>query len=189
MSEKRVVVGVFADNSQVEKVIQELRILGLQEDQIGVLVHNEEDLKQVQGDAQKTVLKDDKSKTGAVAGGLVGGVLGATFSLLIPGGSSTAMAVGKALTSAAGGAALGATAGGLLGKLLKAGVPEEDAPYYEHELKAGHIVVIAQAEKQPLEIYHIFEQNQASSVRPLAEEEDPESTIKLKAQNTTDTQK
>jgi uncharacterized protein YcfJ len=49
------------------------------------------------------------------------------------------------LATTLGGAAVGAAAGGLIGALVGAGIPEEDARTYETHVKAGRILITANA--------------------------------------------
>ena len=80
--------------------------------------------------------------TGALAGGLLGGVAGwlvGIGALAIP-GVGPIIAAGP-IAAALGGAALGAAGGGIIGALTGAGVPEDEARYYDEEFRRGGIVV------------------------------------------------
>src|SRR5690606_25920538 len=82
-------------------------------------------------------------KTGAVSGGLLGGLLGAAAVGLIP-GIGAVLAAG-ALAAIAGGAVAGAGVGGVLGGLIGMGIPEDEARFYEEELKGGRTLVTVRA--------------------------------------------
>jgi hypothetical protein len=59
------------------------------------------------------------------------------------------------LASAAGGAATA----GLVGALVGLGIPEEDANFYESELKAGRTIVTVRAPDHSAEIHDIIHRN------------------------------
>ena len=77
MTQDFIAVGVFHDAEQARHAIDELKSAGYSENEIGFLVR-----------ASATESEDDTMKsaaTGAVGGGMIGGVLGAAAALLIPG--------------------------------------------------------------------------------------------------------
>ena len=55
------------------------------------------------------------------------------------------------------GAAIGATGGGLIGGLIGADFPEEEARFYERELKTGRVLVGVRAEGRTLEARDILD--------------------------------
>jgi hypothetical protein len=97
---------------------------------------------------------------GAVGGGIVGGLVAAAASLLIP-GIGPALA-GGILITALGGAAIGAFTGSLLGVFADMGIPREEAHYYQRQLEAGHVLVTARAEGRMQEALDIMRQNGAT---------------------------
>ena len=97
---------------------------------------------------------------GAVGGGIVGGLVAAAASLLIP-GIGPALA-GGILITALGGAAIGAFTGSLLGVFTDMGIPGEEAHYYQRQLEAGHVLVTAQAAGRTQEALDILRQNGAT---------------------------
>ena len=132
-------VGVFANRESAERVIADLKKDGYRDDQIGLVARDA---------SGKTVKTDGAGKTNAGEGAAIGAAAGAGAMAL----GSLAMSFGvipvigpilavgplaAALISAAGGAA----AGGLVGALVGWGIPEEDAKYYEGEVKAGRYLV------------------------------------------------
>ncbi len=78
--------------------------------------------------------------SGIAAGGLSGGVVGAVGGALLIPGIGPAIA-GGALGMAIVGAAIGGITGGFLGALMRMGVPEDKARYYEQEFKAGNVIL------------------------------------------------
>lgn len=109
-----------------------------------------------------TATDDSKTETtaaGVVGGGVLGGILGAAAALLIP-GLGPAIA-GGILTAVLGGAAIGAVTGGLIGALTNMGVPENEARFYQDELRAGRTLVTVQAGDRYDEALAILRRNGA----------------------------
>lgn len=131
MVQHRVAVGVFPDEDQARKAIDELKHAGFSDDEIGFLARVRS------ADTQGEVAAG--TAEGMVGGGVIGGVLGAAASLLIP-GFGPAIA-GGVLAATFSGAALGAAAGGLVGAFRGLGISEHDARFYQQELEAGHTIV------------------------------------------------
>ena len=139
------VIGVFEDRRQADAAISELRKAGFREDQIGVAS------RQAEGEAATTTTGEQGTKweTGAITGALAGAGLGGLVGLgilagvipvigpVIAGGTLAVI-----LANAAGGAAIG----GLLGALTGAGIPEEEARYYQGEFEAGRTLVTVTAD-------------------------------------------
>jgi len=139
------VVGVFEDRQQADKAVGELLKAGFRQDQIGVAMrHGEgEAWASTAGDADET-----KAGSGAVTGALTGLGLGALAGLgvlagVIPvvGPAITAGTLGVIFTNAAAGAGIA----GLVGALVGAGLPENEAKYYHEEFEAGRTIVTVQA--------------------------------------------
>jgi uncharacterized protein (TIGR02271 family) len=142
------VVGVFEDRMAADRAVDELRRAGFREDQIGVAGRYEEDRVVVDRDPS---LEEEASAagTGAISGALAGAGLGALAGLGILAG--VIPIVGPAIAGGTLGillsnAAAGAGIAGLAGALIGAGVSEEEAEYYEGELKGGRTIVTVQAD-------------------------------------------
>jgi len=136
---KAVTVGVFGTHEAADRAIADLKKAGYRDDQIGLVGKNA---------SGKTVKTDGAGHTHAGEGAAIGAAAGAGAmalgSLAVSFGVipviGPILAVGPlaaALISAAGGAAVASIAGALIGW----GVPEEDAEYYEDEVKAGRYLV------------------------------------------------
>jgi hypothetical protein len=132
------VVGVFNSRGEADRAVDELLRNGYSRDQIGVVARN--------ADGKVTSQRADEGNAGE--GAAIGAATGAGVAGLVSLGISFGvipaigpiLAVGPlaaALISAAGGAA----AAGLAGALIGWGVPEEEANFYESEVKAGRYVV------------------------------------------------
>jgi len=139
--QRSTVVGVFNDHVQADRAVNELRKAGFREDQIGVVGRHEHAA--VSSDAASNE-EGTHAGTGAVTGALAGAGLGGLVGLGILAGMIPAVGpviaggtLAALLANAAGGAALGTLAGSLIG----AGVPEEEANYYNQEFEQGRTIV------------------------------------------------
>jgi hypothetical protein len=146
------VVGVFDTKEQAQHAIEEVRRAGFKDNQISLVMHHgaKGDIEITDLDAAKAayVTGDSKARKGAglgaVAGGLGLGALALTVGL-IP-GVGPVLSLGVLAPAFFGvGAAVGAVGGGIVGALIGLDFPEEEARYYEKELKAGHVLVGVQA--------------------------------------------
>jgi len=136
-------VGVFPTREAAEKAVADLLSAGYSNAQIGLVG------KDATG---KTVRTDGAGKTKAGEGAAIGAAAGAATGAAIGVGVLTGVipvigpvlalgTLGTMLLNAAGAAAVGGLAGGLIGW----GIPEEDAKYYESQVKAGHYLVTVDA--------------------------------------------
>jgi hypothetical protein len=133
------VVGVFENDDQARRAVNEMEAMGFNADQIGYAGHDKGGVPE-----DKATDVAGGAATGAVGGGVIGGVLGALAAGLIPGiGPIVGAGI---LTATVVGAGAGAAAGGLLGGLTGLGVSEDDAKYYEGEFKSGRSLVAVKAE-------------------------------------------
>jgi hypothetical protein len=140
------VVGVFDDRYAAEQAVDDLEQAGFHHDQVGYAIRGAD---AVAGgmitDAVGT--KDARGAvTGLIGGGAIGAILGAAAALIVPGVGP--MISAGILTTALGGAAAGAATGGILGALGGLGVSEEEALYYEKELRTGKAIVTVLAGAQ-----------------------------------------
>lgn len=154
---REVVVGVFRARADAQRALEALRDAGFAGDAVSILTQNPDggpsgglpgntptrghptDSASEPADAPAA---GTAATTGAVAGGVLGGVAGwllAAGALVLPGVGPllAAGALGAALAGAAVGAGLGAVAGAL-GTL---GIPEEEARWYEEEVRGGGTLV------------------------------------------------
>lgn len=95
---------------------------------------------------------------GAASGGVLGGIAGwiAGIGLLTIPGIGAVAAAGP-LATILSGAGAGAGGGGMVGALVGAGIPEEQAKQYEKDLKEGKIIVLVEAEENRHNVvYHTF---------------------------------
>jgi hypothetical protein len=166
LRERSTVVGVFADHAQAEQAIQALERAGFTDEQIGFIRRGEG-----RTGEESRPGTGEKVATGALGGGVLGGILGAAAALLIP-GFGPAIA-GGILATTFGGAAIGAAAGGIIGALTKVGVPEEEAHYYQGEFEAGRTIVTVRAANRQQEAMEILRQYGAYDATTRAEAATP----------------
>jgi len=153
-SRNSTVVGVFTDSTKAQRVVSELKSMGFREDQIGVISHNR--------DHASTVAEGgthSKVGEGAAVGAATGAGVGALWALGIAAGMLPAIGpviAGGLLASVIASAAGGAAVAGIVGALVGLGIPEEDARYYEGEVKAGRTLVTVQAGNRYDEVRSLF---------------------------------
>jgi hypothetical protein len=159
-AKRSTVVGIFPDRSQAQQAVGELKRMGFRDDQIGVLGRDG-----VPGGTAATPAAGkaghSKAAEGAATGVAAGAGVGALWALGIAAGMLPAIGpviagglLASVLASAAGGAAIA----GLVGALVGLGIPEEEARYYEGEVKAGHTLVTVKAEGRATEVRGLFAQ-------------------------------
>ncbi len=158
-TERSTVVGVFEDRAFAEHALGELHQAGFSDDQVGFAVRDETIKEGVPTVAESETTTTAGAATGAFSGGVIGGLLSAAATLLIP-GFGPAIA-GGILAATLSGIVLGAVAGGFLGALIALGIPEEDARHYQQEFEAGRIIITVRADDRILEALDILRRNGA----------------------------
>lgn len=150
-------VGVFHDRHQAQQAVNDLLRLGFREEDIGVAYRGEETIQHAQD-----VSRGSHAAEGAGVGAATGAGMGALWGLGIMAGVLPAIGpaiAGGALTAILSSAAAGAMAAGLTGALVGAGIPEEEADYYEQEFKSGRVVVTVRAESRYDEAAKVLRQH------------------------------
>ena len=146
----KAVTGVFRSRADAERVMTQMRSLGIPEDKITLLTPDKME-KNLQSVPNESAEQPGMGKAiGAVVGaaaGLSGGAL--LVVALVPGvGTITAIGLlGAALLTAAGGS-IGAVAGGKLENSMTEGLPEDELFIYEDALRKGRSVVVALVEDE-----------------------------------------
>lgn len=143
------VVGVFETKARADQAVADLKAAGFDDEKIGMVYRGAD------GETVKTGAADDTyAEEGAVAGAVAGAAGGALVGAGIIAGVIPVIGpvlalgtLGTVLANAAGGAALI----GLTGALIGWGIPEEDAEYYENEVKLGRYLVTVEANGRVLE--------------------------------------
>jgi len=165
MMQRSTVVGVFADHASADRAVDELKRAGFRDDQIGVASRHA-DTATTTATAADT--DDSHAGSGALTGALAGAGLGALAGLgilsgMIPviGPAIAGGTLGIILSNAAGGAAVA----GLVGALIGAGIPEEEAHYYNTEFEAGRTIVTVKAEARAAEATTILRRHGATDMQ------------------------
>jgi uncharacterized protein (TIGR02271 family) len=132
-------VGVFETKARADQTVAELKAAGFADSDIG-MVHRDAEGHTVKTGAANETHAGEGAAIGAATGAGVAGLvsLGVSFGVIPVIGPILAVGpLAAALISAAGGAA----AAGIGGALIGWGIPEEDAAFYENEVKAGRYLV------------------------------------------------
>jgi rhodanese-related sulfurtransferase len=137
-------VGIFDNPEQARDAIDALKNAGFDRDDISLLMPQRGDGRNVDDDKGEEVAK------GAGAGLVTGGVLGGLAGWLVGVGALAIPGVGPfiaagALGTALSGAVMGGGIGAIAGALVRMGVPEDEAKYYEDEVRAGRSLVVVRA--------------------------------------------
>ena len=165
--EKKLVGGVFSNIENAERAIRELQDKGYTKEDITIFAKDNSQIDALQDDAQAHVDSASGNRgrsagkgagIGALSGGVLGGVTGliAEIGLLAVPGIGPIAAAGPIAATLAG-IGIGAGGGGIVGALVGAGMPEEEAKEYEEHLKAGKIIIMVEAEPDDQgNVYSIF---------------------------------
>src|SRR5947209_7685036 len=142
MVNRTTAVGVFHDRAKAQQAVSELRRMGFRDDQIGVVTQNH--------DQHVAGAKDAGTKAGegAAIGAAAGAAGGALWALGIAAGvfPPLGLVAGGTLMAILASAGAGAAAVSIVGALIGLGIPEEEARYYEGEVKAGRTLVTVKAD-------------------------------------------
>jgi hypothetical protein len=144
-SHRATVVNVFDTPEAAHRAIEELRIGGFHDSQITMIMHHHQrgsDVTDLDSANAARVSGQSKRGEGAAVGAVTGGVLGGALAVataFLP-GVGLVLTVGT-LAAAVFGVAAGAAGGGVIGALIGQDFPEEEARFYERQLKAGRILV------------------------------------------------
>jgi len=147
--------GVFQSRADAEKVVNELRRVGIPDNRIGLVTpgHDGEEIER-----GLPITDTERPGMGRAMGAAVGGAMGAAggATLGLAAATLAVPGVGPVIAFGMVGAALlgivGATAGSAVGETIEDelgdGVPHEDVYLYEDALRHGHSVVIAYTENE-----------------------------------------
>jgi hypothetical protein len=156
----KTVVGIYETAQEARDAIERLRDAGVPQDNISLAMREAADSgvpatdpadseKNARAAGEHPAESAAKGMAeGALAGAGIGAVVGLAavgVSLLIPG--LGAIILGGPIAAAAAGAGIGMAPGTLLGALIGAGVPEDEATSYAKHIEAGQIIVSAHVEQ------------------------------------------
>ncbi|MDI3547150.1 MAG: hypothetical protein PWR10_802 [Halanaerobiales bacterium] len=141
------VIGVFDDQSQAERAVNEIREAGVTDEEISIAAR-EDRIKADEGDEGGTgaFLNQDVT-TGATTGGALGGLAG----LMAGAGALAIPGIGPILAAGPIAAGLsGVAAGGLAGSLVDLGIPQDRGEYYENEVGKGSILAVVETDQRKI---------------------------------------
>lgn len=143
----KTVVGYFEDLDKADKLVQDLKALGLSGDKINLAAHNPQGGK---SPAFKEIDqgRPDSARAGAILGGAAGFLAG-ILALSVPGVGPVIVA--GPLFAGLLGSAAGAAGGAIAGALKQNGVPDEEAEQYSQGIKSGGAVVLASVDDDQVE--------------------------------------
>jgi hypothetical protein len=175
------VVGLFDSMRDAESAVRAMQNLGINSADISLVARTTDDPAQATGDYRPGAAERSEAGEGAgfgaTGGAVVGGVAGALIGLgtiVVPGIGAVlaagpfAAAIGST-TAAVGlgalGAGIGAAAGGIIGGLVGAGIPEDDAHVYAEGVRRGGVLVIARVDDSHLNnVMDIFDQHNVVNI-------------------------
>jgi len=173
-------VGVFDERSDAELAAQDLRTKGFKDDQIGYAWRDDQGKTHTEGNKSGQM-----AASGAGTGVVLGGLIGAAAALLIPGIGPVVSGglLATALAGGATGAVAGAVAGGISGALVGLGIPEEEAKYYDQQVRDGRTLMTVRADDRYSDASDIVRRRkgfdyETRNERPLRTETETETQIK-----------
>ena len=168
MADRTTAIAIFDDRTQAQRAIEQLKRAGFSDKEIGVTARDDGDTAGRAGDGRK----ETHAKEGAITGLTAGAGVGALWGLGILAGVLPAIGpaiAGGTLAAILSSAAAGAATAGLAGTLIGLGIPEEEAKYYEEELRAGRAVVTVDAGGRLQEAQSILAQNGGYDMRSASD--------------------
>src|ERR1700674_5810051 len=137
---KTAVFGIYQNEKQAERSVEDLLAAGFSNDDISVLLADNQGSKEFAH--EKNTKAPEGTTTGVTTGGAVGGALGLLAgigALAIP-GVGPFIAAGPIMGALAG-LGVGGAVGGLIGALVGMGIPEYEAKRYEGRVKEGGVLL------------------------------------------------
>jgi uncharacterized protein (TIGR02271 family) len=152
------VVGVFHDQAQAQRAVNELKRAGFTDDQIGIIGRDSSGkTTHTSGDGT-----DSYAAEGAATGLATGAGIGALWGLGVISNVLPAIGpaiVGGTIAAILSSAAVGAAAATLAGTLVGMGISKDEAEYYESEFKSGRLLVTVSAAGREAEARKILQSN------------------------------
>lgn len=163
MTRRSTVVGVFDDSDRARDAINALKDAGFNANDIGILMKDREQARDMAGET------GSRAGEGAVSGAIGGGILGGLAGWLVGVGALAIPGVGPFIAAGAFGAALagagiGAGVGAIAGALVGMGIPQEEADWYEGEIRQGRTLVTVKADGRYSEAREILSSHGAYDI-------------------------
>src|SRR5580700_3929381 len=137
---KTAVFGIYQNEKQAERTVDDLLAAGFSNDAISVLLPDNKGTKDFAHD------KSTKAPEGTTVGVTTGGVIGGTLGLLAGIGALAIPGIGPFIAAgpimgALAGLGVGGAVGGVIGALVGMGIPEYEAKRYEGRVKEGGVLL------------------------------------------------
>jgi uncharacterized membrane protein len=167
------IVGTFHDTAEAQRAVQDLMAIGFTNDDISLVFSDPEGHYSNQYTGTEVHEHDtgDAAATGAVLGGVEGGLIGVALGLgafAIP-GLGPIIGMGPILAGLIG-AGAGAATGGITGALVERGISDVDADYYAEAVRRGYtLVVVDTPEGREDEVMDIMENYDVVDIDERAE--------------------
>jgi hypothetical protein len=157
-AQSEIVVAAFADPLEARQCVEDLRLAGFCEDEIGLVAPDDDNLD------REEIAEHSMVAEGSVVGAVAGAGLGSLWGIAIAAGFLPVgpIIAGGLLASLVVTAATGAALGSLAGALVGLGVPEEEAAHYEQKLHEGHVVITVKADGRSNRARAILQRHNAS---------------------------
>jgi uncharacterized membrane protein len=156
----RTVVGMFDKRESAERAIKRLMDQGIDRDSISIAMKDVREATSISEATGTHDLSAEGATAGAISGAGVGALVGIALvgsTVLLPGLGT--FLIGGPIAAALTGAGIGAASGGLIGGLIGAGIPEDEAHHYAAGIEKGGIFVSAHVpENQVAEARRIFDE-------------------------------
>jgi hypothetical protein len=146
METRQVVVCAFYDAESARDAMNDLREAGFSGEDISLLSPDATEQSKTRDD------KGERAREGALGGLVVGGLFGGLAGWLMGLGALAVPGIGPfigagVLAATLGGAAVGAGVGAIAGALIRMGLPEHEARYYEGEARKGRTLVAVSGDR------------------------------------------
>lgn len=155
------VVGAFAERTHAQEAVNELRVAGFGEDEIGLIARDQHGGSLGAHEVEHLEIDETEGMAeGAVAGSLTGAGLAGLWAIGISSGVLPAIGpaiAGGILVSVLTSAVAGAAVGGIVGSLVGLGLSEEDALHYERAFHSGQTIVTVRSPGRTEEAAQILE--------------------------------
>src|SRR5580658_3594006 len=137
---KTAVFGIYQNEKQAERTVDDLLAAGFSNDDISVLLPDNKGTKDFAHD--KSTKAPEGTTVGVTTGGAIGGALGllAGIGVLAIPGVGPFIAAGPIMAALAG-LGVGGAVGGLIGALVGMGIPEYEAKRYAGQIKEGGVLL------------------------------------------------
>lgn len=173
------VLGVFSMKSLAENAVLELEARGFNPKDISLVMRDGRTSEEAHASSTGANVVEG-TVSGMATGGVVGGLAGLLIgigaiavpgigALLIGGPLAAALGLTGAAATTATGAVTGALAGGLIGSLVSLGVSEEDARYYDEQIREGAILLAVPEMGRRDEVIDVLEAHHAQNVRAITD--------------------